>query len=144
MPLEIHLTEGPNVLGLSEGRCALYVGYSYQGDNLIFRVIEGRKVGTPRSYRLHIGDVTKCLEGGDDIAPLEEAEITRFEYTKQETVVSFRFKGEDGKLTISNTSREGSRYKHGSIDKTIETVYNFFGDGRGDMKPSGSEEYYQE
>lgn len=132
MPLEIHLSEGPNVVGLSPGREALYVGFCYHGEDLIWRVIEGRKIGTPSSYRLHIG-----RQGNH----LEEVEIIRFEYTKEKTVVDFQLKGIPGTLTFSNTSDEAT-YRHGALEETIDNVYNFFGDGKTGMFPSDWKDYF--
>ena len=132
MPLEIHLTEGPNVHGLSEDRVALYVGY--HPDEMIFYVIEGRKVGTPSSYKFHVGELAGSLE---------EAVITRFEYTTEKTTVDFELKGLPGRLAISNTSDQGE-YRHGTIEEAVESVYNFFGDGKNDMCPSNWKEYFPE
>ena len=136
MPIEVYLAEGPNVQGLPEGRNPLYVGYSRREQDLIWHVIEGRKIGTPRSYRFHIGI-------GIQEGPLEEAEIIRFEHTRERTTVDFRFHGSNGQLNISNTSNVG-RFSYENIDEKVDTVYNFFGDGKTDMRPSGCEEYYQD
>lgn len=130
MPLEIHLSEGPNVVGLSKDRVALYVGY--HPEEMIFYVIEGRKVGTPSSYNFHVGG----LDGF-----LEEAVITQFEYTKEKTVVNFELKGLPGTFDISNTS-DKARYAHGTIEEAVESVYNFFGDGKNDMHPSNWKDYF--
>ena len=98
-------------------------------------VIEGKKIGTPRSYRLHMGSHD---------SPLDEAEITRFEYTKEETTVDFRYQGKEGKFILSNTSPEG-RFNHGNIDEKIDTVYNFFGcEETTGMRPAGCDEYFRE
>ena len=130
MPLEIHLTEGPNVIGLSKDRVALYVGY--YPEDMIFYVIEGRKVGTPSSYKLHVGELAGSLE---------EAVITRFEYTTEKTTVDFELRGLPGTLAISNTSDQG-KYAHGAIEEAVESVYNFFGDGKNDMHPSNWKDYF--
>jgi hypothetical protein len=133
MPLEIWLTEGPCVKGLPEDRLPLYVGYCYRDDQynpepeegspLVWRVIDAKKMGTVNSYRLHIGN-----HG----SPLQEAEITRFEYTKEKTTVEFLFEGLPGTLTISNTHKTDSdKYTHGTIDELLDHSYNFFGDGNG-------------
>jgi len=131
MPLEIHLTEGPNVVGLSKDRVALYVGYIDRDDDLLFSVIEGRKVGTPSSYKLHVGELGRSLE---------EAVITKFEYTTERTVVHFELRCLPGNLAFSNTSKEG-KYLHGGREESIESVYNFFGDGKHDLRPSNWAEY---
>ena len=121
MPLEIHLTEGPCVMGLDKDRVSLYVGYCYreaeEGEPLVWRVIEGKKSGTVSSYKLHI-----CKHG----SPLEEAEVTRFEYTKENTIVHFTLENLSGTLSLSNTSDLG-RYVHGTIDEELEHAYNCFG-----------------
>ena len=130
MPLEIHLTEGPNVHGLSKDRVELYVGY--HPEDMIFYVIEGRKVGTPSSYKLHVGELAGSLE---------EAVITRFEYTTEKTTVDFELRGLPGTLAISNTSDE-ARYAHGTIKEALESVYTFFGDGKNDMQPSNWRDYF--
>lgn len=51
--------------------------------------------------------------------------------------------GKIGKLIILNTSEE-SRDIYGNIDEIVETAYNFFGDGKTDMKPNGCDEYYKD
>lgn len=132
MSLEIFLTEGPNVVGLSEDRVAFYVGYRVRKEDLAFFVIEGRKTGTPSSYNFHFGELGK---------PLEQAEITKFEYTQEKTVVYFELRGLPGNLDISNFSSK-ARYRHGTIDENVENVYNFFGDGKNDMRPSNWKEYF--
>lgn len=134
MPLEIFLTEGPNVIGLAQDRVALYVGYCERGEDLAFCVIEGRKIGTPNSYKLHLGELGK---------PLEEANITRFEYVKQTTVVDFILKNVSGRLRISNTS-DKARNIYGNLDEALENVYNFFGDGKTGMFPSDWKDYFLE
>ena len=126
MSLEIYLTEGPNVQGLDEDRVSLYVGYSYRDGEvssvdskepcLVWRVIEGKKIGTVSSYKLHIGEHGK---------PLEEAEISRFEYTPEKTTVDFQFEGTLGTLTISNKSNL-DHYHHGDIDEILQHCYNLF------------------
>ena len=141
MPIHVGLTEGPNVYGLEEGRVSLYVGHidheepKFQDSYLYLRwfVIEGRKIGTPKSYRLHMG-----------IGDLTEVEITKFEYAKQETTVCFRLQGSEGKLTIPNQdSLVDGRLNYASIDEAVATVYNFFGEGKNDMRPQGRDEYYK-
>src|SRR5438045_492328 len=118
MSIEITLSEGPNIIGLAENRDRLYIGYCYRDHDLIWRVIEGKRIGTPATYKLHIG-----THG----APLQEAAITRFEYTPQETTIEFLLDENPGKLVISNTKDLG-RYQHKTIDEEIENVYNFFGE----------------
>ncbi len=137
MPLEIHLTEGPCVMGLDKDRIGLYVGYCYreaeEGEPLVWRVIEGKKIGTVSSYKLHIGEHGKYLE---------EAEITRFEYTKKTTMVDFLFQGTIGKLTISNTEDISSDgFVHGTIDEKLNHSYNYFGNGSGN--PCELEDLYK-
>ncbi|MEK6849931.1 MAG: hypothetical protein AABY01_05180 [Nanoarchaeota archaeon] len=139
MPIELHLTEGPNIDGLSSDRIPLYVGHfpNYL-PNLGWLVIEGKKIGTPKSYKLHIGS-----SEAEEAAIFNEAEITRFDYTPKETIIRFKFNNSTGKIMIPNISSCG-RFVHGSIDETVDTVYNFFGDGKTDMKPANSSEYYKE
>ena len=134
MAIEIYLTEGPNIKGLLDDRRPLYVGYNDSGNYLAWCVIEGRTIGTPKSYKLHVGN-----HG----FPLEETDITRVEYTKKEIVVNFIFRDKDGKLTVSNTSNIG-RYVHNGFDEAVKTIYNFFGDGKTDMRPNGCDEYYKD
>src|SRR3989344_1058791 len=137
MPLEIFLTEGPCVIGLDKDRIDLYVGYCYreaeENRPLVWRVIEGKKIGTVSSYKLHIGEHGKHLE---------EAEITRFEYTKKTTIVDFLFQGTIGKLTISNTEDISSdRFVHGTINEKLDHSYNYFGNGSGN--PCELEDLYK-
>lgn len=136
MSISIHLTEGPNVLGLLEGRVSLYVGYDYHQAEPAWIVIEGRKIGTPREYKLHLQQ--------DGEKSLVEAPMTRFEYTLERTTLDFVFKGSAGKLIISNTSNSVSFLQNGQ-ETNKETVYNFFGDGKCDMRPSSkiAAEFYK-
>ena len=141
MLLELHLTEGPNIIGLPEGRTLFYVGHSIRESKDPFKwiLIEGKKIGTPKSYGLHIG------ENG----PLfEQAEITRFEHTKERTVIYFNLRGKEGILGISNNSPRGD-FVYDRFEKPqmqlIESVYNFFGNRSATgMVPEGCEEYYKD
>jgi len=135
MSLEILLTEGPNIMGLSKERTAFYVGYQYNPDNeLEWYVLEGKKAGTPKFYKFHVGTHGEKLE---------EAEITKFEYTKESTTINFKLKNKEGKLTISNNSREGE-YKLSESSSVIETVYNFFAENEVSlgMKPQDWQEFF--
>ena len=109
--------------GLDKDRVALSVGYCYrdaeEGEPLVWRVIEGKKIGTVSSYKLHIGEHGKTLE---------EAEITRFEYTKERTVIDFLYQDKIGKLALSNTDVNSDRYVHGTIDEVLDQSYNHFGE----------------
>ena len=141
MPLTIHLTEGPNVHGLPDDRTPLYVGHYVLGNNLVFLVLEGKKVGTPRSYKLHVGNLSSELED-DEIAPLVETEITLFTHTSPETIIDFTHQGTLGRLVLSNTSPR-AHYSHGSIDTAVETTYNLFGPREASLSllPQGIDHY---
>lgn len=141
MPLEIYLSEGPNVEGLSEGRVALYVGYSNcePGEvttrGKVWWVIEGRKIGTPLSYHLHVGN-----HGN----PLTEAMITQFEHTTLDTSLDFILDDNNGRLMISNVSPQGHYYyQHNDGKGQIQTVYNFFGQRSAtSLMPTNDEDYF--
>ncbi|MEK6899522.1 MAG: hypothetical protein AABX05_00195 [Nanoarchaeota archaeon] len=140
MAITISLTEGPNVKGLGEGRIPFYVGNLDLDNEPVFLesylrwiVIEGRRIGTPKSYRLHMG-----------LGELTEGEITKFEYTATETIFYFKIRDSEGRLNIPNqdSNLEG-RIHYGSIDEAVSTVFNLFGTGYNDMRPNGFEDYYR-
>ncbi|MDP3734512.1 MAG: hypothetical protein Q8R37_04750 [Nanoarchaeota archaeon] len=142
MSLEIYLSEGPNVEGLSEGRIALYVGYSDSEPGKVttrgkvWWVIEGRKIGTPLSYKIHVGN-----HG----TPLTEAIITKFEHDPLGTSLDFILEDTKGRLMISNISPHGHYcyYQHHNRKGQIQTVYNLFGSREATaLMPNGVRDYF--
>lgn len=121
-------------MGLPEDRGPLFVSYFKLGDREFWQVIEGKKIGTPKSYKLHVGCESE----------LEKAEIMRFEYTRQKTTIDFKLRDKDGTLVISNESDAG-KYSFGGLDEVVDVVYNYFGDENAQgMMPSRCEEYFQD
>jgi len=154
MPLEIFFTYGgPHVFRLNQDRVALFVGQMKNFDllrdkqllsflpkldghnnELYWIVVEGKKEGTPKSYRLHLGPSRE----------LKEADVRGFDYTPNRTLIKFILSSKIGQLTISNASPD-SICEYNGLEQRVDNIYSLFGMKQASpMLPQGCEQYFDE